>query len=75
MRLSRTDHLEEAREALSAKQPGLGAAMKAAAWFNGATHSCTGQFMGRGDFPGMPMLPGPAPQPDPAVTTAAVEPR
>lgn len=50
-------HADEARAALSARQPALAAAMKPAEWRNRATYACSGISMTRWDLPGVAELP------------------
>lgn len=67
--LAWTSRLEETRAALGAKQPGMAAAMKPAAYRNKATYACSAIAMDRWDLPGVDELPEAAPAP--AQTAAA----
>lgn len=57
--LVHASHIEDARAALSAKQPELAAALTPAQYRNKATYACSGISMERWDLPGVEPLPDP----------------
>jgi hypothetical protein len=68
-----TAHLEDARQTLASRQASLAGMLKPVTLRNRATYACSAITMDRWDLPGFDALadPEPAPEAQPAVTTAA----
>lgn len=72
--LAYTAHVDDARRTLATAQPTLAAALKPAAFLNGATYACSAIVMDRWDLPGYASLPPAAPPvqaADPGTVTAS----